>query len=995
MLGRQQIAGIPTAINELFKNSYDAYATTVVVDWLRDRDFLVVRDDGIGMSHQDFLDRWLTIGTDSKTAGGRLRTLPIPPNMRRRPVMGEKGIGRLAIAALGAQTLVLSRRRDDDAGIRGESLVVAALIPWKLFEVPGIRLDEIDIPVVQLPPEEALSNETNRRLVKSLLGTLRRLRALTDHESLDLIEKDLLKFQSFDLESLKRLRGPNIVGPEAHGTFFIVSPTDESLPMEVDGDRARNYKDRASQLVKLLTGFSDTMSKGRRDPEMRTSFIVRRDSGEAIDLIDGDEFFTDRDFEKTDHEFVGEFDEYGTFRGSVSIYQQAPESHIVTWPAGGGAPTQCGPFKIRFGYVHAELRRSSLSPEVHAEINGKLDQVAGLYVYRDGVRILPYGSSDIDYLGIEERRSRNAGYYFFSYRRMFGAIEVSSSSNSKLQEKAGREGFRENIAYRQFQAILINFITQLAADFFRSSSDRGREFLAMRDELARTERVRRRRDKVAGSERDIFRQRLQAILGKFAQNEPQARVLEVVESVERRLSVISHDGPSALDEALEIEKSAEGELRNISARYSTERPRGIGLDRETGRDWSAYEREHEILESRHLVPAATAIHEKVASLTSSAVSLNVLNRRIREETEEELKGNLAAWIQEAQEIELRADGIASQVLEKVRAAVGAASRRVNDLAREVGNNADLLDQEELFELRQRALEELNDELTQQQQSLAPVRAYLNGFESTLGGNDWSEEMEAVEEEVLALRNQVDTDLELTQLGRAIELINHEFASSIKAVRRNLRALRPWGNRNPQLGAIERELAAAFEHLDNYLALFTPLQRRLYRKPTRITGAQIQQFVTDLFGERLRRHEVELVATEAFLRFTFVGYPSTFYPVFVNLVDNAIFWLSDRPLPRTIQLDETNGRLRVSDNGPGILPRDREAVFEHGFSRKPGGRGLGLKISRDVLRRSGWSLDVDPEGGLIWPHDVPRHVQVNDAGRGASFSIIPPADEELN
>ena len=33
MLGRQQIAGIPTAISELFKNANDAYADKVEVDY--------------------------------------------------------------------------------------------------------------------------------------------------------------------------------------------------------------------------------------------------------------------------------------------------------------------------------------------------------------------------------------------------------------------------------------------------------------------------------------------------------------------------------------------------------------------------------------------------------------------------------------------------------------------------------------------------------------------------------------------------------------------------------------------------------------------------------------------------------------------------------------------------------------------------------------------------------------------------------------------------
>lgn len=35
LLGRQQIAGIPTAINELFKNAHDAYADNVDIDYIR------------------------------------------------------------------------------------------------------------------------------------------------------------------------------------------------------------------------------------------------------------------------------------------------------------------------------------------------------------------------------------------------------------------------------------------------------------------------------------------------------------------------------------------------------------------------------------------------------------------------------------------------------------------------------------------------------------------------------------------------------------------------------------------------------------------------------------------------------------------------------------------------------------------------------------------------------------------------------------------------
>src|SRR5438132_13404747 len=101
MLGRQQIAGAAAAINELFKNAHDAYATRVEVDYYRPDNLFLLRDDGIGMTLAEFHERWLTLGTESKVGGG---ILPYKPaGIPERPVMGEKGIGRLAIARLGSQ----------------------------------------------------------------------------------------------------------------------------------------------------------------------------------------------------------------------------------------------------------------------------------------------------------------------------------------------------------------------------------------------------------------------------------------------------------------------------------------------------------------------------------------------------------------------------------------------------------------------------------------------------------------------------------------------------------------------------------------------------------------------------------------------------------------------------------------------------------------------------------------------------------------------------
>jgi HSP90 family molecular chaperone len=147
MLGRQQINGIPTALSELFKNSHDAYADNVEVDFIRKKNLLILRDDGLGMSKDEFEARWLTIGTDSKLDDEDSIEQPAIKNIaKKRPVMGEKGIGRLAIAAVGPQVLVITRSNRD--GILGN--LVAAFINWTLFSFPALDLEDIEIPMLEI-----------------------------------------------------------------------------------------------------------------------------------------------------------------------------------------------------------------------------------------------------------------------------------------------------------------------------------------------------------------------------------------------------------------------------------------------------------------------------------------------------------------------------------------------------------------------------------------------------------------------------------------------------------------------------------------------------------------------------------------------------------------------------------------------------------------------------------------------------------------------------
>ena len=167
MLGRQQIAGIQNALSELFKNAHDAYADHVLVDYFEDfggedLGFLIVRDDGIGMTLGDFVDKWLVLGTESKA--GKSDPPFVPPGKESRPITGEKGIGRLAIALLGEQTLILTRAMRAD----GLHDLVVGLVHWGLFEIPGLNLEQIEIPVTTIKNGSSPMPLNSQTFVRSL-----------------------------------------------------------------------------------------------------------------------------------------------------------------------------------------------------------------------------------------------------------------------------------------------------------------------------------------------------------------------------------------------------------------------------------------------------------------------------------------------------------------------------------------------------------------------------------------------------------------------------------------------------------------------------------------------------------------------------------------------------------------------------------------------------------------------------------------------------------
>ena len=962
MLGRQQIAGIPTAISELFKNAHDAYAETVEADFYRLERLFIVRDDGVGMTRDEFVRNWLTLATDAKSKDSDDgKSILVPAGKKRRRILGEKGIGRLAIASIGPQVLVLTRSERNVA----ESELVAAFINWSLFRLPNIDLNEIRVPIQTFPPGTVPTKHDLDTMIRLVKESLEGFASRTDSEILQSVWKHLDEFD-FDQRLLMDPGGHNL-SDHRHGTQFYIQPTDELLELDIDSTGTGGT---ASLLQKMLLGFTNTMTPGSEEPVIKTAFRDHKTPDLFDDIIDRQHFFTPEEFKEADHHLQGEFDEYGQFQGTIKVYGHDPVDHVIPWTGARGKKTECGPFRLNVAVVQGEQRNSRLPGEEWARIVRKLNRIGGLYIYKDGIRILPYGDTDYDFLDIEKNRTKSAGYYYFSYRRIFGTVDIDQTRNANLVEKAGREGFRQNKAYRQFRDILMNFFIQMAADFFRKGGVHVETFKEEKAELERIELIKRRRESSVSTKRKQFQDRLEVFFQQVEQGTPQLNVEKILQSFKEQIKGLNkiHDPNRQASEILAAELRALQEISSTKEELHIARPRGVGLSRDVRKSWDNYRNEMLILVESCFEPAESEI-DKIIRHHSLGTRVLIDQRRRLEATLDEnvrlarrrTQQESTETKQEVKEVSNRVIGLTRQVMIDVEDTI----RQVQaDVAR-----LDLENKEEsdLVEVRA-GFEDLVDQATREALSvLSSAREQLREF-------NWYRDsdgiivtqldvLEATESELLDVRERADLDLEMTQLGAAIEVINHEFDASIRAVRSNLRRLKVWADLNPGLRGLHNDIRTSFEHLDGYLTLFTPLQRRLYRQEVEIRGSDIARFLSDLFRERLKRHDVRLEATSQFNRHMILSYPSTFYPVFVNLIDNSIFWLSDQPQPRRVILDAFDGTMVISDSGPGVQKRDWESIFELGFTRKPAGRGLGLYISREVLRRVGYVIEIHPNGPL--------------------------------
>lgn len=310
----------------------------------------------------------------------------------QRVPVGEKGLGRLAAGRLGEQLDLYTRRRPEDPWLH-------LGFRWSDFDDMNTPLDEVPVYVNEDDePPEAVA-ETGTTLVISRLRMRwdarvpgRRVpgRATTRLGRLRQdLELLLLPLQAADLGFSVALNHNSLLPEDKDSSGAVDPPTLRLLDYQFDFAFGRD----ADRWAVLRTV--------RRSADLAERLGVPPVTEEEIDI---DELFGDADPAPT-LEGVGSFD--------ASVYYTPESANALT--------------------------------QIRAPI--------GIRLYRDSVRVDPYGEPGNDWLGVAAHKASRQGHAGIDPKALYGAIRISRRANPELRPLANREGLLENEALQAFLTI--------------------------------------------------------------------------------------------------------------------------------------------------------------------------------------------------------------------------------------------------------------------------------------------------------------------------------------------------------------------------------------------------------------------------------------------------------------------------------------------------------------------------------------------------------------
>ena len=401
-IGNELISSETVAIIELVKNAYDADATRVLVRFQGPLEIgqgrIEVMDNGHGMSLETIQTTWMEPATLFRKRQQR-------SEQYGRRVLGEKGIGRFAASRLANNLEVVTRRT-------GEGREIRALFDWSQFDDEQKYLDQAEVLWEESAPAEICSGSTIQAL----------WREEQTPESSELTHGTILR-----MEGLRAVWGESQFETLHTGLSRLISPFFEQDQLTAHGT-FQIYLELPEQFAPL-------------------SGIIK--PPEAL---------------KNPHYAIkGSVDDTGHYSLTFQLPgHDGQECRTGQFTFPDRHTPQCGPFSI-------ELRvwdRDSLSSLAHergatiADVRRDLDAAAGINIYRDRFRVLPYGEPRNDWLRLDLRRVQNPTMRL-SNNQIMGYVLISADQNPQLRDQSNREGLIEGPALDDLRELVKMVLTEI------------------------------------------------------------------------------------------------------------------------------------------------------------------------------------------------------------------------------------------------------------------------------------------------------------------------------------------------------------------------------------------------------------------------------------------------------------------------------------------------------------------------------------------------------
>ena len=679
----------------------------------------------------------------------------------------------------------------------------------------------------------------------------------------------------------------------------------------------------------------------------------------------------------------------------------------------------CGEFKIKFCHLEGTQGRSSLSKDDYLRITRKLQTTCGICVYRDGVRVLPYGEPENDFLSIEERRSKKASRYIFSHRNIFGRIDINTEKNPMLEDKSSREGLIENAYYFYFVHTIENLLTILAIDYLSDvradSLGIQQSYVNRNVELAEAARIRKEFE---------------------AQEQIQANELIKQAKTWCRAAATTYKD---LYDAISAFCSTNGSICQKASINDGYDVLTSTLDKIIAEKEEIYYRVETYKKQQFVIPGhlkqyfseslLAAITEKNQSIQANCKELFLLIEDSVTQTSFVLTNLIDEWISTLTELaQTKPQQIKKMLLDRLEAIIIANRNSLDDICQHSLDIRDglLSDISPVLELlasirNNNAVMETSDWIEAQRliESVAQIKSEIDGLftcspdvvveksneiiaklnkcnsdlmiivqrihfnenvrlgalskkgfaaKTAISENsEYSDEqiIGMLREDNLRLNAELDIYSDLANMGLAAEIVNHEFNQLFINVNNAIRNMAPYV-KDPSAKYWLRQIDMGFHSISDRQNQLSPMYRSYSLKKAPV---QLSTFIDEVcrFTEsEIKRNQVDFVngvSPSVVVKIS----KSKVFPALSNLINNSLYWVLNQQI-RTIliRFDEASRTLYVEDSGAGIAAANREKIFEPFVSYKPNGRGLGLTIARKVLESQGYRLEVAADTEKVLP-----------------------------